>query len=642
VSFSADTTVSVTIGPGGGSNTGLVLDRTTLSFQVAPGSSASEQTIAVSAAGGERISFSASVTSGSWLSVTPTEGFTPAQLRVRATPPAGATGTLEGSIAIRGATSSITVRVTLTVAGQSGGIGGVRIEKILASKARPNNSSCAEPPESASFLPSDEYVYVWFLVSGAKAGDQPTLEWRRPDGGVHRTGRWNPVASDGRWCFYSSLKIAGEEPASVPGDWTIEVKWNGASLFLRGVRINRTVTLAKRMTTAALPQGSSCPEPEPASEFRVGKEAHVWFLVREAAAGDVAKAEWVRPDGTVHRTTRWNPLASGGTWCYRDTLRLNETPAGRWSVRVLWNDALLFTEPFTVNEPVTIENRLMTREVTSGSGCTVPGRQEVFQPDDPKAMVWFSAAGANEGDRPLARWYKPNGELYTTDTWDPVRSAGNWCFWAWIDIDGKDPATLPGRWKVKVFWNDLEVFELPFTIRAVSVSARVITKNPPAEGCQQPEPAGDILVTDERVSLWFLVRGAKQGGVARTEWTAPDGSVYRRSRFSPIERDGNWCFTSNTPLAGTAAAGLPGEWTVAVFWDDIPLFEVTFTLLGSAGSETDNRAQVQATTTSEVSVAVTPEAEVETLSPKSTGSQETGPRDVCVRCDTSGTGVERR
>jgi hypothetical protein len=88
------------------------------------------------------------------------------------------------------------------------------------------------------------------------------------------------------------------------------------------------------------------------------------------------------------------------------------------------------------------------------------------------AEVWFLVTGAMNGDQPVAKWYAPNGSLYTTSTWSPVANAsGENCLWSWISIAGSAAATEPGTWTVTVYWNNVQLTSLTFTIGATTVGA---------------------------------------------------------------------------------------------------------------------------------------------------------------------------
>jgi len=119
-----------------------------------------------------------------------------------------------------------------------------------------------------------------------------------------------------------------------------------------------SLTVVNQMMTRSLPDASAgaCAAPVPASSFRdTDTEAYVWFLVRGAAQGDVAKVEWYFPDGRLHSSATWDRVPSPGSWCFSARLRIaGAAPAsspGTWGARVYWNNAPLFTLSFDIVRP---------------------------------------------------------------------------------------------------------------------------------------------------------------------------------------------------------------------------------------------------------------------------------------------------
>jgi uncharacterized protein (TIGR03437 family) len=130
---------------------------------------------------------------------------------------------------------------------------------------------------------------------------------------------------------------------------------------------------------------------------------------------------------------------------------------------------LLLLVPLTVTSlaAVTVTDRMVTKAVNTAS-CTAPTPSMAFLTTDQSAWIWFNVGGANAGDLPSGNWYAPNGTIYKSITWNPVASAGGWCFFANIDIAGNPPASNTGNWSVGVSWNGSTLFTLPFTVSAPS------------------------------------------------------------------------------------------------------------------------------------------------------------------------------
>jgi uncharacterized protein (TIGR03437 family) len=114
---------------------------------------------------------------------------------------------------------------------------------------------------------------------------------------------------------------------------------------------------------------------------------------------------------------------------------------------------------------VTVSNQMVTKAVDT-SGCSAPTAATAFFTTDPAVYLWFSVAGASAGDAASANWYGPDGSVYASSSWNPVASAGGWCFSANESIAGYPPASKPGNWSVRVLWNGSALFTLNFTISA--------------------------------------------------------------------------------------------------------------------------------------------------------------------------------
>jgi uncharacterized protein (TIGR03437 family) len=128
--------------------------------------------------------------------------------------------------------------------------------------------------------------------------------------------------------------------------------------------------------------------------------------------------------------------------------------------------------PFSPCLAVTATNQMVTQAVNT-SACSVPTAATTFLTTDQTVYLWFNVTGANAGDVPSATWYSPNGAVYASNTWNPVASAGSWCFWLPMAIAGNPPASTPGNWSVRVFWNGPSLFTLTFTISAPSAAPSI-------------------------------------------------------------------------------------------------------------------------------------------------------------------------
>lgn len=118
---------------------------------------------------------------------------------------------------------------------------------------------------------------------------------------------------------------------------------------------------------------------------------------------------------------------------------------------------------------VTLTDHMVTKAVNTSGGCIVPTPATAFLTTDQSVWLWFNVTGANAGDVASATWYSPNGAAYNSTSWNPLASAGTWCYWSSINVAGYPPASSPGNWSVHVSWNGSALFSLNFTILAPTV-----------------------------------------------------------------------------------------------------------------------------------------------------------------------------
>ncbi len=534
------------------------------------------------------ISYTAEASSsGNWLSVSPTVGALPGTLRAAVNPQSLSPGTHSGTITVRAqgaANTPLTIPVTMQVETPSE----ARLAEHMTTKSVPEG--CATPISASTILPTDARVFVWFRMVGAARGDRANVEWVAPDGVVQQTGAWQPLESAGNYCFYGSLSISGSSAATKTGTWRVVVTWNGGRLFTLEFVVGTPVTVRKSVLAKEVNVEEVCAEPAGQERFfTTDKQIYLWFILDRTKGGEVVRYEFESPGATVALSGQWSPLSSAGSWCFRtNPLRVADTAVARqpgtWKAKVFLDGDLVLSFPFELVKGFTLES-VTTAKSVSESGCTEPDPHGGFYRGDARAYVWFQVSNPAEGDEPMTEWITPAGETYTRIGWDPVPSSGgSRCYWAWIDIAESTPATMLGEWKVIVKWNGEELTSLTFHILSVEIMNRMTTaKIPEGTGCPVPTPTSQFAAADESVTLWFLIRQASAGDAPRVEWFGPNGQVAFRSSWTPLPRDGNFCFTSTLRIAGNTLANQPGEWVARVFWNDAFLFNQRFTIVTQRG-----------------------------------------------------------
>ena len=126
---------------------------------------------------------------------------------------------------------------------------------------------------------------------------------------------------------------------------------------------------------------------------------------------------------------------------------------------------------------IQVSSAVTARLPIPGNACTAPPAETNFLTTDNQVWVVFSYTGGAAGDTGYLEWFDPNGKLYVTSTLQQTVSGGTHCYYYYIGIFGYTPATEPGNWRVRLRWNDTEVFSNPFTISTPAASQLALVSN---------------------------------------------------------------------------------------------------------------------------------------------------------------------
>ncbi len=78
--------------------------------------------------------------------------------------------------------------------------------------------------------------------------------------------------------------------------------------------------------------------------------------------------------------------------------------------------------------------------------------------------------------------------------------------------------------------------------------------------------------------MWFLALQVRTGDQLRVEWLDPSGAVSTTADYGELPTAGALCFTSQLPIAGSAPASQPGNWTVRAVSNGTVAFSHNFTI----------------------------------------------------------------
>jgi hypothetical protein len=103
---------------------------------------------------------------------------------------------------------------------------------------------------------------------------------------------------------------------------------------------------------------ANCVAPAAATSFLLSdSQVLVWFQVTGAELGDAISVAWQSPTGAVYQTS--STTSPGlGSQCFWDSINMAGSPApipGAWTANVYWNDALLFSAPFSISMGVELQ-----------------------------------------------------------------------------------------------------------------------------------------------------------------------------------------------------------------------------------------------------------------------------------------------
>ena len=91
-------------------------------------------------------------------------------------------------------------------------------------------TGCSPVPVNRTvFSPNDGAAYNWISVTGIAVGDTVQWSFYAPDGSSYATSNYTATFS-GNGCFWAGIFIQGYTAASLPGDWTIKISYNGQPL----------------------------------------------------------------------------------------------------------------------------------------------------------------------------------------------------------------------------------------------------------------------------------------------------------------------------------------------------------------------------------------------------------------------------
>jgi hypothetical protein len=210
------------------------------------------------------------------------------------------------------------------------------------------------------------------------------------------------------------------------------------------------------------------PEPE-AYFFPNDEAAWLWFNWKGARPGDSFSMVTFAPGGAWYDHFSSDSLITREDGCLLLSFSINgsapEHLPGDWRIDVAIDGDHLFSQYFKIisgNRDTYIANKTMTLYPDVGGNCAMPPSNYIFYEFDEGVYFWFYFNSAGIGDDLRVDWYDPNGNLYLSET-IPYKCT-NGCLYPGMAINGHRAASLPGRWRVNVYYDGDRYFNDYFTI----------------------------------------------------------------------------------------------------------------------------------------------------------------------------------
>jgi murein DD-endopeptidase MepM/ murein hydrolase activator NlpD len=106
--------------------------------------------------------------------------------------------------------------------------------------------------------------------------------------------------------------------------------------------------------------------------------------------------------------------------------------------------------------------------------------------------------------------------------------------------------------------------------------------------CVAPKSVSVFQPVDRQAFVWFIALQVRTGDQLRVEWLDPGGAISIAADYRELPNAGEMCFTAQLPIAGSAPASEPGNWTVRAVSNGVVAFSRNFTI----AADTDNGGPV--------------------------------------------------
>lgn len=347
---------------------------------------------------------------------------------------------------------------------------------------------------------------------------------------------------------------------------------------------------------------AGCPVPVARTAWsEAATDLQVWFLARFVTPADVLAVRWISPGGLAAAVTNLPSIEQAGGFCFASSLPARVKRAGLWRAEVLWNGVVAASVPFEIRAALPLEAGVCPSEPRLLRVCPQGNAEghsieyEFVRPDGevdgtangpeyapklPMTGVWrvriridgvpldpaisitvgapeiagvfedgeFRFAVNGEGSRARVEWLDAAGAS---------QSGGEWTG----ETTGSSRIPGPGRWKVRLYWDDVVIYTGVYDDRFPSALV---------------DPA-TATVFDIDVHVTAQINAAQAGDRVTIDFMK-SAAVIAGAVFDPVSEAGSWTFTAALPVAGAVGARISGQWEARVSINGIETARLPFVI----------------------------------------------------------------
>jgi len=199
---------------------------------------------------------------------------------------------------------------------------------------------------------------------------------------------------------------------------------------------------------------------------------------------------------------------------------------------------------------------------------------DAFSQFDDYVFVWVRLNDVETDVSVRARWYGPDGTLYSEGYHDIEGQPYDWYkIWWWHEIEGTSILNYPGEWSVQLHADSGSGWILltteTFVLRYDLVEHLMALDVQPSDPWDPIAPTNTFYQTDSQATAWMRLDNVSESLDVKWEFYEPNGSLYDEFEHTTDSPDGfdywDWYKVWGwIPISGSQAAQKCGNWQVRV------------------------------------------------------------------------------